>query len=156
MQTLIDEFHDCFDRVEDARVQGRIIHPMNSILFLIVTAVIADCDGPEEIADFGRDRLDWLSQFADFSEGIPSHDTMAASWQSSKPEQFQTALLQWHEALCQRHAEMTGGSGSGELAKERCDRRENGSRFVHQCSKVRRNSYRVGLGDRTRHYSRPK
>ncbi|MEL6106043.1 MAG: ISAs1 family transposase [Planctomycetota bacterium] len=104
MRSLIGEFHDCFDRVEDVRVQGRVVHPMNSILFLIVTAVIADCDGPEEIEEFGNDRLDWLSQFADFSEGIPSHDTIGRVLPLIKPDQFQTALLQWHHALRQRHA----------------------------------------------------
>lgn len=106
MQTFIDEFHDCFDQVEDVRVQGRVVHPMNSILLLIVTAVIADCDGPEEIADFGRDRLAWLSRFADFSEGIPSHDTIGRVLALIKPDQFQTALLQWHESLCQRHYDL--------------------------------------------------
>lgn len=117
MQTLIDEFHDCFDQVEDVRVQGRVVHPMNSMLFLIVTAVIADCDGPEEIADFGRDRLDWLSRFADFSEGIPSHDTIGRILAVIKPDQFQTALLQWHEALCQRHAEFTSEQSAESLPR---------------------------------------
>ena len=107
MQTLIDEFHDCFDEVNDARVQGRVVHPMNSVLFLIVAAVIADADGPEEIADFGRDRIEWLSLFADFSNGIPSHDTIGRVLAVIKADEFQTALLRWHRRLCQRHQDET-------------------------------------------------
>ena len=49
MLSQIDVFHDCFDQVDDPRVQGRTVHPLNSILFLVVTATIADADGPEEI-----------------------------------------------------------------------------------------------------------
>ena len=41
MSSQLDVFHDCFDQVEDPHVQGRVIHPLNSILLLIVAAVIA-------------------------------------------------------------------------------------------------------------------
>jgi predicted transposase YbfD/YdcC len=105
MQLLVDEFHDCFDMVSDPRVAGRTTHPMNSILLLIVTAVIANADGPEDIAEFGRLNQDWLSQFADFSEGIPSHDTIGRILSIIKPDEFQTALLSWHQCLCRRHAD---------------------------------------------------
>ncbi|MFG0261213.1 MAG: transposase family protein, partial [Novipirellula sp. JB048] len=66
MQSLTDEFHDCFDQVEAPRVAGRTTYPLNSILFLVVAATIADADGPEEIECFGKERLNWLNQFADF------------------------------------------------------------------------------------------
>ena len=73
------------------------------MLFLIVAAVIADCDGPEEIEEFGCDRIPWLSRFADFSNGIPSHDTIGRVLSLIKPDEFQTALLAWHQQLCQRY-----------------------------------------------------
>ncbi|MEM1228859.1 MAG: ISAs1 family transposase, partial [Planctomycetota bacterium] len=96
----VDLFHDCFDRVDDPRVVGRTKHPLNSILFLVVAAMIADADGPEEIEDFGNERIDWLSQFADFSEGIPSHDTIGRVMSLIDPKQFQQALVDWHTQLC--------------------------------------------------------
>jgi len=100
MQSLTDEFHDCFDQVEDPRVAGRTTHPLNSILFLVVAATIADADGPEEIECFGKERIDWLSQFADFSAGVPSHDTIGRVLSLIKPDQFQQALMDWHVKLC--------------------------------------------------------
>ncbi len=103
MLSQIDVFHDYFDQVDDPRVPGRTTHPLNSILFLVVAAMIADADGPEEIEDFGNERIDWLSQFADFSEGIPSHDTIGRVMSLIKPEQFQTALIDWHKHLCAAH-----------------------------------------------------
>jgi predicted transposase YbfD/YdcC len=101
MQSVTDEFHDCFDQVEDPRIPGRTTHPLHSILFLVLAATIADADGPEEIECFGKERLDWLGQFADFSEGIPSHDTIGRVLSLIKPDQFQQALLGWHIKLCQ-------------------------------------------------------
>lgn len=103
MLSQVDMFHDCFDQVDDPRVAGRTTHPLNSILFLVVAATIADADGPEEIECFGNERLDWLSRFADFSEGIPSHDTIGRVLSLIKPAQFQRALLDWHAQLCEAH-----------------------------------------------------
>ncbi len=103
MLSQIDVFHECFDQVDDPRVQGRTTHPLNSILFLVVAATIADADGPEEIACFGKEKLDWLGRFADFSDGIPSHDTIGRVLSLIKPAQFQQALLDWHTHLCAAH-----------------------------------------------------
>lgn len=102
---MIDQaelFHDCFQCVEDPRVAGRTTHPLNSILFLVVAAVIADADGPEEIECFGKERLQWLSQFADFTHGIPSHDTIGRVLSLMKPQEFQEALITWHTCLCEQ------------------------------------------------------
>ncbi len=115
MLSQIDLFHDCFDQVDDPRVRGRTKHPLNSILFLVVAAMIADADGPEEIEDFGNERIAWLSQFADFSAGIPSHDTIGRVLSLIKPEQFQQALVDWHTQLC---AGQRGGSPSREQGAE--------------------------------------
>lgn len=103
MLSQIDVFHDCFDQVDDPRVPGRTTHPLNSILFLVVAATIADADGPEEIQDFGNEHIDWLTRFTDFPEGIPSHDTIGRVMSLIKPDQFQQALLQWHAQLCATH-----------------------------------------------------
>lgn len=109
MVSQIDVFHDCFDQVEDPRVAGRTVHPLNSILFLVVSAVVAGADGPDEIETFGDEKLDWLSKFADFGAGIPSHDTITRVLSLIKPAEFQKALLQWYshlyESACERRAE---------------------------------------------------
>ncbi|CAD71760.1 ISAs1-like element ISRba7 family transposase [Rhodopirellula baltica] len=133
MLSQIDVFHDCFDQVEDPRVPGRTTHPLNSILFLVVAATIADADGPEEIECFGNERLDWLSRFADFPHGIPSHDTIGRVLSLIKPEQFQQALLDWHTQLCQQYRD----------AEDKLDRDEEQSLPIHVAidGKTARGSY---------------
>lgn len=108
MSVQVDVFHDCFDQVDDPRVAGRTTHPLNSILLLIVAAVISDADGPEEIECFGKEKIGWLSKFADFSRGIPSHDTIGRILAIVKPDQFQRALLAWHQQLCRIKRELLG------------------------------------------------
>lgn len=108
MSVQIDVFHDCFDQVDDPRVAGRTTHPLNSILLLIVAAVISDADGPEEIECFGIEKIGWLSKFADYTRGIPSHDTIGRVLAVIKPDQFQRALLAWHQQLCKIKRELLG------------------------------------------------
>lgn len=104
----VAEFHECFESVEDPRVGGRCDHPLDSILFLIVTGVIAGADGPADIEEFGVDKKDWIEQFVDLPAGIPSHDTIGRILSLIKPEQFQTALLEWITCLRAEHADEDG------------------------------------------------
>ncbi|TWU46149.1 hypothetical protein Poly51_55440 [Rubripirellula tenax] len=85
MSSQIDMRHDCFDPVEDPYAQSRVVHLLNSTLLLIVAAAIADADGPEKIECFGHEKLDWLMNLADFSAGIPSHDTITRVLSLIKP-----------------------------------------------------------------------
>lgn len=97
----IASFESCFEVVDDPRVQGRSYHPLNSVLFLVVSAVISGADGPSEIEDFGKERKDWLERFVDLPHGVPAHDTIGRILSLIKPAQFQKALLAWISELRQ-------------------------------------------------------
>jgi predicted transposase YbfD/YdcC len=88
-------FQSCFEVVEDPRVSGRCAHPMNSVLFLMVAAVISGADGPADIESFGKERRTWLERFIEFPAGIPSHDTIGRILALLKPRSLQDALLRW-------------------------------------------------------------
>jgi hypothetical protein len=46
-----------FSTREDPRQAGKVICPLVEMSMLTVIGAIADCDGWEDIAEFGRDRL---------------------------------------------------------------------------------------------------
>jgi len=89
--------------VEDPRVKGRCLHPLDSILFITVAAVIAGADGPEEIADFADENEFWVRQFVDLPNGPPSHDTIGRVLAVLKPRQLQDALLSYIAELREAH-----------------------------------------------------
>ena len=88
-------FQQCLEIVEDPRVTGRCDHPLDTILFLVVSAVIAGADGPSEIEDFGKEKHDWLARFVELPAGVPSHDTIGRVLALIDPGPFQQALLDW-------------------------------------------------------------
>ena len=83
--------------LEDPRQAGKVTYPLVEMSILTVAGVIADCDGWEDIADFGRDRLEWLRQFLPFENGIPSHDTLARVFSIINVEQLEECVTRWIE-----------------------------------------------------------
>ncbi|QDU92601.1 transposase family protein [Lignipirellula cremea] len=99
----VTAFQECFEVVTDPRVTSRCDHPLHSILFLVVSAVISGADGPADIEDFGLEKQDGLAQFFDLPAGVPGHDTIGRLLAMLKPRQLQAALLQWITRLRNDH-----------------------------------------------------
>jgi hypothetical protein len=97
--TLTQSFQNHFTVVDDPRIDRSKCHLLMDILFLAVCATIAGADGPSDIADFGRQQIQWLRKFIPLANGIPSHDTIGRVFSLLKPQQFQQAFLSWIETL---------------------------------------------------------
>jgi predicted transposase YbfD/YdcC len=97
--TLTRSFRKHFTVVDDPRIDRSKAHLLIDILFLSVCATIAGADGPSDIADFGRQQIQWLRKFIVLPNGIPSHDTIGRVFSLIKPLQFQEAFLSWIETL---------------------------------------------------------
>lgn len=87
-----------FSNIEDTRQQGKVDHKLFDILFLTISAVVAGCQGWEEIEDFAHDRLDWLRKYVPFEKGIPCHDTIARVISKIDMDVFQSCFAQWMQA----------------------------------------------------------
>ena len=91
-----------FGTVEDPRIDRTKTHQLMDILFISVAATIAGADGPSDIADFAEQQLAWCRKFVPLENGVPSHDTIGRVLSLIKPDQFQTAFLDWIAAFtCQ-------------------------------------------------------
>jgi len=67
----LDYFRTHFGEVSDPRNPSQITYPLDELLFLVLCAVISDCNTWVEIEDFGQDQLDWLRNYYPYEEGIP-------------------------------------------------------------------------------------
>ena len=73
IQLLVTRLSD----LDEPRQAKKITDPLVEMAVTCVAGLIADCDGWDDVAQFGRDRLDWLRQFLPFENGVPSEDTFA-------------------------------------------------------------------------------
>jgi predicted transposase YbfD/YdcC len=88
-------FVDCFERLQDPRINRSKVYLLIDILFISVAATLAGADGPTDIAAFATDKLEWCRRFVKLEGGVPSHDTIGRVISLIKPLEFQKAFLEW-------------------------------------------------------------
>ena len=87
-----------FASLTDPR-RGKVTYPLINILTIALCATIAGADDFVAIADWARQKREWLGQFLDLSNGIPSHDRFNAVFRMLKPGPFERCLVSWITAL---------------------------------------------------------
>lgn len=98
---LLDHLAD----LPDPRIARHRWHKLSDILVIAVCAVLCGAESYPAMEDFGHEREEWLKQFLELPEGIPSHDTFNRVLRLLDPEQFQACFLRWMQAV----AEVTQG-----------------------------------------------
>src|SRR5918998_689331 len=88
-----------FGAVEDPRCRGKVEHRLTDILVIAVCAVIACAESWDDIALYGRSKLDWLRTFLELPNGIPSHDTFRRVFMLIDPEAFEAGFTAWAGSL---------------------------------------------------------
>jgi predicted transposase YbfD/YdcC len=89
------EFKKRFSVMTDPRDIRRISHLLSDIVGLTIIGVIAGCEGYEDIEEFGKTKHEWLKQYLELPEGIPSHDTIERLFESINPKEFQFCFSLW-------------------------------------------------------------
>lgn len=90
-----------FQELEDPRQLILNRHPLINILTIALCGIIAGADSWTDIENFGGQKRDWLGEFLDLENGIPSHDTFGRVFALLDPEQFRTSFLSWVQAVFQ-------------------------------------------------------
>ena len=100
VEVNFDEIKECFEGLRDPRVIGRTAHNLTDILFLTLCAVLCGMDDWESVEEWGKERLDWLRQFVEIKNGIPSHDTIGRVFAALDSATFQACFIKWMGTLC--------------------------------------------------------
>lgn len=91
-----------FNELEDPRDPRGLIYELKTIVFITIAAVLSGCDDYEEIAEFGKQRRDWVAGFVTIPEGRTiSHDAFTDFYSALDPDQFATCFINWTSSICQ-------------------------------------------------------
>jgi len=99
LQTPFATIEKHFSTVEDTRLQYLVEHNLLEMVILSICAVICGADSWVEVADWARARIDWLKQYLELENGIPSHDTFSRVFLRIDPEQYQASFMSWIQAV---------------------------------------------------------
>ncbi len=121
-----------FSSLEDPRAEHLIDHKLLEIILIAICAIICGAETWTDVELFGTERLEWLRQFMDLENGIPSHDTFGRVFARLDPEQFQACFISWVRAVFQ----VTQGqvvAVDGKSLRRSYDR-TNGREAIHMVS----------------------
>ena len=126
--TLLEHFAS----LPDPRLARHRWHKLSDILVITVCAVLCGAESYPAIEDFGHEREEWLRQFLELPEGIPSHDTLNRVLRLLDPVKFQTCFLRWMQAV----TEVTAGEvvAIDGKALRRSFAKGTGKRAIHMVS----------------------
>lgn len=95
--------------IEDSRQQAKVRHSLKDIIAIVLFATLANADTWEEIEDFAKGHEEYLRQYLELKNGIPSHDTIQRVMGMVRTEHLGQLQLKWQEML---------NSNEGELIKK--------------------------------------
>ncbi len=93
--TLIDHFTE----LTDPRVERTKEHKLIDIVVIGICAVICGADTWVGIETYGKAKYQWLKQFLELANGIPSHDTFSRVFARIDPKEFQGCFLSWVKSI---------------------------------------------------------
>lgn len=94
-QSLVEHFAD----IKDPRVERTKKHQLRDILVIAILAVIAGAQGWEDIENYGISKQQWLEEFLELPNGIPSDDTFRRVFEFIEPEALNRCFLSWVDTL---------------------------------------------------------
>lgn len=90
-----------FEDLEDPRSTINRQHLLGDLIVISVCGVLAGADGPKAIGVWAQAHKDWLQDYLELPNGIPSHDTIGRLLAALKPAAFQSCFERWINSLRQ-------------------------------------------------------
>lgn len=84
------------EEIDEPRQEGgNLQHKLVDILVIVLVGVICGCEQWIEIEDFAHHKEEWLREFLELPNGIPSDDTYRRVMERIKPNQLEAAYRRW-------------------------------------------------------------
>lgn len=90
---FIQNIHDNAVFIIDERVNGYVLHSLESVLLLVIFAMIANCNTFSEIYAFGCFHFEWLDKHIRFETGLPSLSTIKRVISFINPKELEELLV---------------------------------------------------------------
>lgn len=88
-----------FSKLEDPRIERKKLHKLLDIIVIAICGVICGADNWVDIEMFGNTKQEWLGQFLELKNGIPSHDTFGRVFGLLNAEAFEACFYDWVQAV---------------------------------------------------------
>jgi predicted transposase YbfD/YdcC len=139
---MLSTFLSHFTCLEDPRIERQKLHSLTDILFLTLCAVLSGCNDWDEIEEYGIEKEDWLKNYINLPNGIPSHDTINRVFSRLKPKVLQQCFISWVQSVVSKSKNNIINIDGKRL----CNSGENGSKSLIHLVNAWSNSNQMILG----------
>ena len=95
----MEQLLEWMEIIEDVRQHRKVRHSIKDILVIVLFATLANADTWGQIEDFALWNEEYLRQYIELKNGIPSHDTIQRVMGMIRPENLQQLQRKWQELL---------------------------------------------------------
>lgn len=99
METQEASFLEHFSHLQDPRTR-RSDYPLEELLLTALCAILSGADNWVDVADWGREKLEWLRRLLPFANGTASHDTFGRVFALLDAEVFEACFIDWMASRC--------------------------------------------------------
>lgn len=96
----MQEFIKSLEIIEDKRQASKVRHKIQDVVFIVLMATLANADTWEEIWIFAKEHEEFLKEYIELPNGIPSHDTIQRVMGMIDPKCLEQIQNKWHD-LCE-------------------------------------------------------
>lgn len=134
----MNRFATCFKDLPDPRGRNTR-HPLMSILFIAIAAIVCGAESCADMADFGVSKKKWLKTIVPLPYGIPGHGTFSTvfrclnqvAFEAALPKPLQRASKAWWRSTARRYEATplplvkVGAAGCGLVIAQQTSPRRN-------------------------------
>ena len=102
---FMEELLEWMEYIEDVRQTSKVRHKLKDILVIVLFATLANADDWVEMQMFALAYEDYLKQYIELKNGVPSHDTISRVMGMLSPEVLQQLYNKWQELLNRNEGE---------------------------------------------------
>lgn len=127
-KTLKESFED----LPDPRIEKKTAHKLIDIVIIAICAVISGAESWTEIEMFGQEKEEWLRQYLELPNGIPSHDCFRYLFIKLDAKAFEERFQRWAHGI-EKRLQGEGISIDGKKVRHSNDN-YNGKTAIHMVS----------------------
>ncbi len=87
-----------FTNIDDPR-KYNIRHNLIDIITIAICALVCGAENWVDVEQYGKSKYNWLKQFLQLPNAIPSHDTFGRVFSLLDPKQFNDAFTCWWQSI---------------------------------------------------------
>lgn len=76
----------------DPRMEGKVVYKFSTIVFVVLCGILSGCESWSDIEDYCEAKKDWLGQYVDLRNGVPSEWTFRRVFTLLNPDHIESLL----------------------------------------------------------------